>query len=337
MISIVFKTYLARIIFIFIACSGYADYLYPIQCGGNYGYMNISGVVIVKPAYIYVDEFSDGFGIAKKYNGSYDILNSRGEVGFNLLVDAMKKFREGLAPIKLDGKWGFVNTEGNIIIEPQYFYVAGFFSGVSLVRNQKKDYFFINKENRNIFGKIVFQKASSFYDGYAVIENDKGFGVIDLRGITIIHPQYDYADNRVSDGLWAVGNSGELKTTFIDVETGEKVFQGPYKLTGTFHDGYVAALSIEDGGWGILDSDGNVVVDFQYKHISATSSEGLLAFKNDKLSGYMSVDGNIVIPAQFEIAGYFVAGLARIKKNGRYGYINRKGEIIYDDHILECN
>ena len=29
-------------------------------------------------------------------------------------------FNEGLAPVKIDGKWGFIDTKGNVVITPAY-------------------------------------------------------------------------------------------------------------------------------------------------------------------------------------------------------------------------
>jgi hypothetical protein len=40
--------------------------------------------------------------------------------------DAAYMFSEGLAPIKLNNKWGFVNKEGKAVIAPQFDHVDTF-------------------------------------------------------------------------------------------------------------------------------------------------------------------------------------------------------------------
>ena len=42
------------------------------------------------------------------------------------------------------------------------------------------------------------------------------------------------------------------------------------------------------------------------------------------------IDGNIVIPCKYDSLDVFVDGKSRAKKNGRLGYLNEKGEEIYD-------
>ncbi|MDE6180246.1 MAG: WG repeat-containing protein, partial [Phocaeicola sp.] len=53
-----------------------------------------------------------------------------------------------------------------------------------------------------------------------------------------------------------------------------------------------------------------------------------LEIKPDKKGklGYFDSDGNKVISCQYEEAEPFVNGVARVRKNGKYGLINEKGK-----------
>ena len=44
----------------------------------------------------------------------------------------------------------------------------------------------------------------------------------------------------------------------------------------------------------------------------------------------MDKSGNIVINGQYESAGYFSNGLAKVKKNGKWGYIDERGTVVID-------
>ena len=45
-----------------------------------------------------------------------------------------KEFSEGLAAIRgADGRWGFIDETGKIVVEPQYLSVTQFYQGISLV------------------------------------------------------------------------------------------------------------------------------------------------------------------------------------------------------------
>lgn len=64
----------------------------------------------------------------------------------------------------------------------------------------------------------------------------------------------------------------------------------------------------------------------QYYYLLDKISEGLIAFRQDSLWGYMTPDGKTVIPPGFTYASSFRSGLAavRVAEKG-YGYIDKKG------------
>jgi hypothetical protein len=40
-------------------------------------------------------------------------------------------FQKGLAPVKIGGKWGFINKKGKIVINPQFDFALPFFGGLA--------------------------------------------------------------------------------------------------------------------------------------------------------------------------------------------------------------
>lgn len=45
-------------------------------------------------------------------NGKYGFINTNGEMTISCKYDDASNFREGLAVVKLDGKYGYVNKQG---------------------------------------------------------------------------------------------------------------------------------------------------------------------------------------------------------------------------------
>ena len=43
------------------------------------------------------------------------------------IFDLGRDFSEGFAAVELDGKWGFIDKSGKVVIEPKYDYVSAFF------------------------------------------------------------------------------------------------------------------------------------------------------------------------------------------------------------------
>jgi len=44
-------------------------------------------------------------------------------------------FNEGLAKVMIGQEWGYINTSGEVVIEPQYLYAEDFDEGVARVEN----------------------------------------------------------------------------------------------------------------------------------------------------------------------------------------------------------
>ena len=60
-------------------------------------------------------------------------LFSNGSAVNEVLYDEVKSFHEGLAAVKRDDKWSFVNRNGNEIIPPTFHDVSDFKNGFAIV------------------------------------------------------------------------------------------------------------------------------------------------------------------------------------------------------------
>jgi hypothetical protein len=50
----------------------------------------------------------------------YGYINTKGEVVINPQFEAACSFSDGAAAVLKDGKWGYIDTSGNFIISPQF-------------------------------------------------------------------------------------------------------------------------------------------------------------------------------------------------------------------------
>lgn len=126
----------------------------------KFGYIDETCNFIIKPEFGYALNFSDGYGAVqiKEYlssNPQWKFINKEGkflEINKDQTIDPNKGeiiieeaqgFKFGLAAVKVRGKWGFINTEGNFIIYPRFQNTTGFtnYTGniSAKVRLDKKD------------------------------------------------------------------------------------------------------------------------------------------------------------------------------------------------------
>ena len=92
---------------------------------------------------------------------------------------------DGTFAVQKEGLWGFIDTDGNEIITPQYEDYDSFNDGIAIVRkNRKRGY--INKLGQNIT-PLKYWHCHYFYGDIAVAENfDHTSEVIDKSGIVLL-------------------------------------------------------------------------------------------------------------------------------------------------------
>lgn len=138
---------------------------------------------------------------------------------------------------------------------------------------------------------------------------DELVGYADRDGTTVIKPQFLFAEN-FAEGLARVFAKGE-GMSFVD-RAGTRVFvpRSDYREIGEFWEGMARV--------------------------------GVGASHKDLKWGFMDMTGQLVIAAQFDEAGDFSEGLARVRvvgpseKWGRWGYIDKKGQYVVSIQFLDA-
>ena len=267
--------------------------------------------------------------------------------------------------IKQDYKWGYIDSIGNIVIQPQYDVAGDFHEGLARVKTPETGkYGYINTQGEMVI-QAVFERCGHFYDGMASIEENKKIGFIDKTGKIVIPPQFDRA-HFFQEGLCHVITNG--KDVFID-KTGSIVLDPPAHIPvfgAVFQDGLV--MVTVDGKIGYMDKTGSMVIPAQYRHgypfreglasvqdakfnfkyidntgkiIIETNAnytaypfaDGLARFITDNPQGigFMDRQGKVAftIPfGQYDVIEWFSNGLAQVNKDNKWGYIDKKGDLV---------
>lgn len=254
-----------------------------------------------------------------------------------------------LIPHKFDKLWGYVDTKNNTIIQPQ-FQKANYFSqpeGLAAVKKEGKVGFI------DVTGKVIipfkyedFSKTDvlhfSFSEGLcAVIENSK-FGFIDTHGNYVIPLQFDinppasireytFYHPYFKQGYANVMKNG--KCGLID-KTGKFIFEPKFSALSPLSTDELALAQIDfDEKWGFVDKAGNWVIEpiFVYKygvkgHISNFNSGLACVSLDGNKYGYIDRTGNFVIPPQFDSGTEFSDGkTATVTRDGETFKIDIKG------------
>jgi hypothetical protein len=139
---------------------GFTDGLAPVEAGGRWGLIDRAGKFVVNPQYDHVFGISEGYAIVvsgtgtipecPKYCGYYGFIKTTGEPLGGVRIQErpnpdgsysspVRPFSEGLAAVKTDDGWGFIDITGKMAIEPQFEFAGGFRDGIAFVTALGKD------------------------------------------------------------------------------------------------------------------------------------------------------------------------------------------------------
>lgn len=240
-----------------------------------------------------------------------------------------------LRPIQQNGKWGYIDNTGKIVIKPQFAWAEEFSEGLAGFENEDGKHGYIDET-----GKIViepkFDNWTDFSEGLAAVSVDFEWGYIDKTGGWAIQPQFAVG-RPFSDGLALVGvplngkvsfPPGPVKHVFID-KTGKVVIDNKDDiLNGTFSEGVGTVQFITNRGVTavLIDRMGKTIVEVQDIHTEGFC-EGLVPAKKDRKWGYLDNSGRFVIQPQFDEARPFSEGLAAVLSGEKWGFIDHQGNI----------
>lgn len=110
--------------------------------------------------------------IFAKAAGKYYLLDEKGKkVTDDTFEDARPFNGEGYAAVRIDGKWGFIDKDGKVVIKPEYVEARSFSNGFAAVR-RATGWGFINEDN-DVVIECKFDGAKDFNEqGCVFVEID---------------------------------------------------------------------------------------------------------------------------------------------------------------------
>ena len=244
-------------------------------------------------------------------------VNEMGEMVVPFKYDEVWDFDEGLAAVKLKGKWGFIDKLGKEVVPLKYDEVWGFDEGLAAVM-LNGNWGYINKSGKLVL-PLKYDDASDFSEGLTSVKLKGKWGVIDKSGKEVVPPKYDKVWI-FKEGLAGVKLKG--KWGFID-KSGKEVVPLKYNGIFSFHEGL--AMVELNGKESYINKSGKEVVPLKYEGLGRFY-EGLAYVKLNGKWGFVDKSGKEVVPLKYDGAGYFSEGLAIVGLNGKRGFVDKSGK-----------
>lgn len=232
------------------------------------------------------------------------------------------------------GKWGYkLKTSNKIVIPAKYDFICqtDFHEGLAYVKLGGR-YGFINKTGEEVI-QLKYEGSDVFNNGYAWVKLDGKWGFIDKNGKEITRFKYDHAFYFMSNGLCRVNLNG--KYGYIDT-TGKEIISIKYDEASSYFNKYGLADVKLNGKYGFIDRTGKEVIPIKYNYVGVFT-EGIVHVRMNGKYGFIDKTGRIITPLKYDYADYFSEGLAGVGLDGKYGFIDKTGKevipLIYSDII----
>lgn len=244
---------------------------------------------------------------------------------------------ETIYPIVENGKYGYIDRTGKVVIEPQFRYISGILGGTASAMKGDKWYLIISKDII-----VEVSEQTRLVNGMALVSVNGKYGYIDKKGKMAIEPQFEMA-NEFSGGAAAVEVNrmwGYIK------KNGEFAIEPQFDNAGGFHEGLASVQ--KNGKCGYIDTKGDMVIEIKPRPFSYYKdfSNGLAEVCSNGKWGYINRQGELVIRYQFDETYPFSEGLALVggfdnleyygdddnpyasEHLSTYGFIDKTGKVV---------
>ena len=261
-----------------------------------YGYIDKTGKMVIPYQYANAASFKNGFGFVV-LGDRWTIIDTTGREllpqSYLLISDYTTEERISSEVFTVSGPngYGFVNKAGQIVSEG-YAHADHFSDGMARVSKDGK----IGYVNEAGVLVIPCQYDSDgnydqeFIDGYAKVKVGDGYRIIDKTGKVAGSPNYDRNDwgPAGSGYFWfRSSESGRNRYGFIDC-TGREIVSPKYKSVEDFSGG-VAAVENFEGKWGFVDTTGAEIVPCKLTSVWYCNEPGIFVVENYNGDGRKSV------------------------------------------------
>ena len=219
------------------------------------------------------------------------------------------------------GLCGAVRRDGTVAVLPRYDWVGAFSYNRAAVRIGGL-YGFVDEEGHEIV-KPQYRIVDDYKFGFAQVNVDGKSGLIDRDGKMAIEPKYGF--------IRAIGPDRFRVSEFRQLggPIGGEDFSGTraeFTASGGISISF-RPLDFGHMGAGVIDSSGQWIEPPSQSRQFDKDDPSIRWVQRDRLWGLARTDGRWLVEPKFELADSLSGGLARVTVSGKFGFIDRTGNV----------
>jgi len=251
-------------------------------------------------------------------DGKWGYIDSSGNMAIPFIYDTARDFHEGVASVSIGHKWGLIDKTGKFILSLYLSYIDKFINGVACARKNKL-WGLIDKTGKEIIPFIY--DYTWFEDGVIIAQliNNKKIKFFDYAGNETEDPYF-----KIQDECARIKKCVNRRNSAHDPHEWLKNYN--WENYDEYYNGLIC-VERKDGKEGLFDKTGNELLPFLYKYISIIDDDMIKA-KKDGSYGYINKNGDELVPFIYQNTGDLHENRIPVEMDGKWGFINKAGKII---------
>ena len=298
---------------------------------GKKGLVSVTGSIIIENEYEQItaltNEYEDGY-IIKSSEGKYGVIGTNKKIILPIEYEEIKNvYSENVYIVKENGRWKIINTKNNTSENLEYDDIKSIDNTYMIVENAGK--YGIASTNGEEEIPPQYESLKNIYQNYYIAKKDNLYGVIDTDNTIKIDFKYKSLAY-IKDANIIEGDSDKIETDLFDKNFSLKL------------SGIVSEINTDKGYMKVRVNSDYKYYNFKFeekKNTEILTNNTLFLSKKDGKYGYVDKNNVVVVNYIYDDATeQNDSGYVAVKKDGKWGAINSKGETVVEPSLeLENN
>lgn len=231
----------------------------------KYGYFDKTGKIVVDAYFTKAENFQNGYARVSS-DAKQGLLKNNGKFALFPIYDFVGVPNNDRVRVRVGGRWNVYSTNGNLVKQVNAKITGDFSDGYAVIERRMPSRIiwsgYIDSEGNEVI-EPQFVWAGAFVNGVAVVKKDNLYGVINKEGEWVVEPKFQSTLGEFSD--FKLGVKFEGKWGFIDTR-GNWIIKPKYFDVDNYYKGY-AMVANQNRLWGAIDMDGKLIVPTEYELI----------------------------------------------------------------------
>ena len=259
----------------------------------------------------------------KDDNLKVGFLNKKGEIITDAIYSDGLNYLNDIANVVKDSVSGYIDKNNKLILFPEF--EKAYWNGkIGYAINKNKEFALIDMQGNKITD-FKYNSLRQTSENYISVKENGIRKFIDIKGKVIFNDSINIIDRGIFNSL-AVYKGKNNKFGLIHIN-GSLITEPLYSVIygGNYSKNWVVK---KENKYGVLNSLGNIVIPIIHDKIEYVVNESNpVPVKNNNKFGY-TLNSIEIIPYEYDEALPFKNGIARVKKNGKYHFINTKNKTL---------